>query len=315
MSSRKFDCSVIGDVILDVFLAVAGESIPILSGGTSYCNTAKIDFGGAGNIASAISHLGGRTSFIGKAGSDIWGLLYEKDLTSRGVTSRVFFEERSSTGLALTILREKGERSFCVFRGANDKLSTKEIDDSIWLFENSRYFYFSGYSLVANPQRRAVLHAVKLAKEHGARIVFDPGSHNLVNSNFQLFGKLLDLCDVFCPNIQEAMEITRTSELRSAVLGLKRKGMLTAIKCGANGCILIRKEETVKIPASRASCVDTTGAGDAFVAALLHGLIHMSSLRSIGLFANWFAAHVVTEIGARNFVGKSEISKFLRSPL
>jgi len=308
---RESDCLVIGDVIVDVFVKSRGNSVPLLGGGTSYCNFAKIGFGGAGNVASALSLLGGKASFIGKAGDDLWGRLYQKDLSTRGVTAKIFFEEEVSTGLALIFIDGKGERSFYVFRGANDKLSTEEIDKSVSLLKNSKYLYFSGYSLVANPQRDAILRAVKLAKKYDVGIIFDPGAHNLIRSNFQLFSDLLDACDIFCPNLEEAKAITRTKNLNTVINELQKRETFTALKCGAKGCTLIEKKKHAKIPAFRVDCSDTTGAGDAFTAALIYGLVNNLPLKSIGQLANWFAAHVITNIGARSFVAKQAIVDFL----
>jgi len=311
MAIRKFDCLVIGDVIIDVFVESRGNSVPFLHGGTSYCNFAKIDFGGAGNVASALSLIGGKTSFIGKAGDDLWGRLYKEDLSTRGVAVETFFEKGVSTGLALIVIGEKGERSFYVFRGANDRLSNKEIDKSISLLEDSKYLYFSGYSLVANPQRDAILRAVKLAKEHDVKVIFDPGSHNLIRSSFQLFSGLLDVCDIFCPNLEEAKAITRTNNLATTIYELQKKDVFSALKCGASGCILIEQKKCVKIPTFRVDCLDTTGAGDAFIGALIYGLVNHLPLKFIGKLANWFAAQVVTQIGSRSFPTKSRIDQFL----
>lgn len=312
MVIRESDCLVIGDVILDVFLESRRNTFPLLGGGTSYCNFAKIGFGGAGNVSSALSLLGGKASFMGKAGDDLWGRLYQEDLTGEGVTAKIFFEEGVSTGLALILIDEKRERSFYVFRGANDRLSTKEIDRSVSLFKNSKYLYFSGYSLVANPQRDAILRAVKLAKKYDVRIIFDPGAHNLIRSNFQLFSDLLDICDIFCPNIEEAKAITRTNKLNTAIYELQKRDTFTALKCGASGCMLIVQKKRAKIPPFKVDCLDTTGAGDAFTAALIYGLSHRLSLESIGRLGNWFAAKVVTKIGSRSFPTKLEINHFLQ---
>jgi sugar/nucleoside kinase (ribokinase family) len=311
MAKTKFDCLVIGDVILDVFVESRGKSVSFLRGGTSYCNFAKVDFGGAGNVASGLSLLGGKVSFIGKAGGDLWGRLYQEDLSSRGVITKMFFEEGISTGLALIVIGEKGERSFYVFRGANERLLTEEIDKSISLLKNSKYLYFSGYSLVANPQREAILRAVKLAKKYKVGVVFDPGAHNLIRSDFQLFNDLLDVCDIFCPNLEEAKAITRTNNLNTAVNELQKRETFTALKWGASGCVLIGRKKLVKIPSFRVDCLDTTGAGDAFTAALIYGLVNHFPLKAIGQLANWFATRVVTNVGARSFVAKPAIIDFL----
>lgn len=309
-SQTEFDCLVVGDVMFDILFGNL-TTFPFLKGGTSYCDFAKIDLGGAGNVAVALSHLGGKTCFIGKAGDDCWGKLYKEDLIVKGVTTRMFFEQGCSTGLTLVALGKKAQRSFHVFRGANNKLSIDEINRSLKLLKNSECLYFSGYSLVASPQKDAVLHAVNFAKKNHLHVIFDPGAPNLIRSNFRLFNDLLDICDVFLPNLDEAKAMTKTDNLKTAILELQQRGKFTALKCGASGCFLIGRKNNTKTPAFKVCCQDTTGAGDSFAAALVFGLINHFPIKSIGQLANWLAAQLVTHIGARSFPPKKEISNFL----
>jgi len=143
--------------MFDVYVGDFADPIHFLKGGTSYCDFAKIDFGGAGNVASGVALLGGKTAFISKAGNDCWGRLYEENLKTKGVTTRIFYQDDIFTGLDLVGLEQDGERSFCVFRGANDTLSEHDVDNSIDLIMRSEYLYFSGYSLANEPQRTAIL--------------------------------------------------------------------------------------------------------------------------------------------------------------
>ena len=311
MVMKEIDCLIIGDILLDVFYKNENKKSALVRGGTSYCNSAKIEFGGAGNVASALSILGARAYFIGKAGDDLWGRLYNKDLKNKGVKTRVLFEEGATTGISFVVLGKNGERSFQVFKGANDALTIDEIDRMRNLIMKSEYLFFSGYSLAASSTIDTICYAVNLAKENNVKIVFDPGAHNLIRSNFSLFNKLMYLSDVFCPNVSEAKAMTQTNSLNVTIRKFKERAELTAIKCGAGGCFLINQKKCIKIPAFKTDCEDTTGAGDAFDAALIFGLINNMPLETTGQFANWFAAKIVQRTGARGFPAKKEITDFL----
>jgi len=267
--------------------------------------------GGSGNVAVGLSTLGGKTAFVGKAGNDLFGKLYAQDLKNRGVVSKIFFDRCSQTGLILVFVEEK-ERSFLVFRGANDQLSVSEIGRSDDLIKKSSFVYFCGYSLVRAPQKNAILRAVELAKKYGAKIVFDPGAYNLVKSQREFFVKLLDLCDVVSLNLDEAQAITKKTNIRDMINELRQKVSLTGLKCGKNGSVLVSKESNVRTKGYSVKCVDPTGAGDAFTCALIYGLTRQLPLESIGRLANWFAARTITNIGARNFPPNPEIERFLR---
>lgn len=309
------DCTVVGDVFLDVILKLKSDKVPFCRGGTSYIDFARAVLGGSGNIAAGLSSLGGKAAFVGKAGDDFYGKLYVRDLKEKRVVPRIFFDQDCPTGLLIALVRDGKQRSFLVFRGANDKLSKGEIDKETHLFQRSRCVYFSGYSLVNDPQQSAVLRAVELARKFKTKIVLDPGAYNIVESRRKLFLELLDLCDVLSLNLEEARAITKAPNMKEMVSQLRGKVPLTALKCGAHGCILFDAENTVKIPSLKVPALDPTGAGDAFTAALIYGLTHGLPLESTGKLANWFAANVVASIGARGFPSKSESDLFLATLL
>lgn len=306
------DCTVIGDVFIDLIIKVTNNHRGFFYGGTSYCDFAKVELGGSGNIAVGLSSLRGRSAFVGKAGKDFFGKLYVKDLKKKKVVSKIFFDKDAPTGLIIAFVHDGKERSFLVFRGANDKLSIDEIGNVSDLIKRSRYVYFSGYSLINDPQQSAVLQGIEMARKFKAKIVFDPGAHNLIKSKPQLFARILNLCDVFSPNLEEAIAITNSTNMEDIIRKLRNKVPLTALKCGANGSILINQEKTVKIPSFKVKCLDPTGAGDAFTAALIYGLTRKLSIESTGRLANWFAAKVVTQFGSRSFPSKSEIDHHLQ---
>ena len=309
---KDFDCTIIGDVFLDIIVRVNGDHRRFFRGGTSYCDFAKAVFGGSGNIAVGLSSLTGKVGFVGKAGNDFFGKLYMRNLKKKEVVPKIFFDKDFPTGLITVFVENGKERSFLISRGANDKLSIDEIEKVKNLIKRSKYVYFSGYSLVNDPQRSAILRAVELARNFNVKIVFDPGAYNLVKSKQKLFAKLLDLCDIFSPNLDEAEAITNTTNMEDVISKLRNKVPLTALKCGKNGSVLISEKNIEKVPSFKVKCIDPTGAGDAFTAALIYGLTHRLSLESIGWLANWFAAKVVTQIGSRSFPSKFEVDIFIQ---
>jgi len=310
---RLYDCTVVGDVFFDVLAQkkTGGESLR--RGGTLYLDHAKLMPGGSGNVAMGMTLLGLKTAFIGKAGKDLLGNLYKEDLESNSVSAKIFFEQDSPTGIAIVLTEPKGERSFLVLRGANDKLKPEEIEISERLLETSRFVYVCGYSLVSSDQTNAILKTVEIAKHHHVKVVFDPGAYNLIESKPRLFQRLLASCDVFCPNLKEALSITNTRTLRACIEGLRQDNRLTAIKLGAKGSILIDGGKTIKTPAFEVGVVDTTGAGDAFIAGIVYGLVQNLPLELTARLANWYGAQVITSYGARSHPHREEILSFLRT--
>lgn len=312
--NMKFlDCTVVGDVFFDVIAQKKSWRSSFPRGGTSYLDYAKLALGGSGNIAVGMSLLGLKTAFIGKAGRDMLGEIYKEDLKSNDVTTRIFFEQSLPTGIVIALTEYQGERSFQVFRGANDKLTPMEVESSRQLIENSKYLYVCGYSLISPSQQNAILKAVDIAQHHKVKVVFDPGAYNLIQSKPQLFQHLLASCDLFCPNLKEAIAITNAETLDAAIERLRESTPLTAIKLGEKGSILICGEETIKAPAFKVKPVDTTGAGDAFTAAIIYGLTKKLPLKLTAHLANWYAAQLITSYGARSYPPKDKIHSFLKN--
>jgi len=310
--TNRFDCTVIGDIFIDIIARLNGNYEQIFRGGTSYCNLTKAVLGGSGNVAIGLSTIGGTSAFVGKAGHDFFGRLYAKNLEEKGVTTKIFWDKYFPTG-SIVVLVENGEqRSFLVFRGANDKLSPSEIKKTTNLIRRSSYIYISGYSLVNDPQRNAILEAVDLAKKCKTKIVFDPGAFNLAKSEGKLFSRLSGLCDVFSANLDEARAITNANSMNDIIEALKERIPLTALKCDQNGCVLVTREVVLRVPSYTVRCVDPTGAGDAFTAGMIYGLSQGLPLKTVAELANWFAAQVVTDIGPRSFPAKSKIQRFLK---
>jgi sugar/nucleoside kinase (ribokinase family) len=314
-AKKDLDCTVIGDVFIDATVVANSNQVHFSHGGTSYCELAKVDFGGSGNVAAGLASLEGKVAFVGKGGDDFFRKAYHQNLRALGIITKIFIDRNLPTGLLIALVDESIERSFLVFRGANDTLSKTEVERIANLLKRSKYVHISGHSLLHDPQKEAILRAVELSKTFGSKIVFDPGAHNIIKSKRQFFNDALGFCDVLSVNLEEAKAITNESNLDYIIDQLAKKVPLTALKCGPKGCILLSQEKILEVPGFKVKCLDPTGAGDAFTAALVYGLTHDISHESTCTLANWFASRVVTKFGARAFPAKSEIKSFLKELL
>jgi len=282
-------------------------------GGTNYFVSSQIVPGGCGNIAAAISHLGGKTALVGKAGRDVYGRAYLQDLESRGIVAGVEFDGSLSTGLAVSLVEPEGHRTMLVSRGANDKLTVQEVASRLRELGRAKFLYFSGYSLVSSPQRDAVLEAARLGRELGMRIAFDPGSVNLIKGLGEVFEQALESCDILCANIDEAEVLANGRKVSEYMTLLSRKNKLVVVKTGPQGCLVAAGGILFSLPGEEAECVDTTGAGDAFLGALLYSLSIDLDLNDSASFANWFAARKTEGLGPRHFPSMEVAGLFLKS--
>lgn len=309
------DCTVVGDIFFDVIISNNPASLELVRGGTSYLNPIRFEFGGAGNIAVGLSRLGGEVQFIGKAGNDLLGGLYRDNLIEEKVVPNIEFDESHPTGVAVVFVDDCAERSFIVSRAANDFLLPTEITNFKDVIINSKYLFISGYSLVKNPQREAILTALTIAKANGTKVFFDPSSYNLIRNQKSFFQKIIHLSDVVSLNLDESKALTDCDNVSNIIKHLSKAVPLTVLKMGSNGCMIIKQNETFSCPGYSVSNVDSTGAGDVFDSALLFGLVNDFPMQTTAKLANWFASHVVQKMGARAFPLTADIKSFLSTLL
>lgn len=252
--------------------------------------------GSCANTVTAVARLGGRAAFAGAVGRDAYGDRYEQAMRADGVTTHLARRE-GLTGHALTLISSDGERTFAVCVGAAGAVGRSEIVEDV--IAGGAVLHVEGYLLDHPAARTAVGRAMARARRAGGQVSLDVSDPGVVRRHR---ARLLDAIRRYRPlvfaNDVEAEALTGQGPAEAAAT-LARHSPLVAVKCGARGSILQRGEEVVRIPARRARAVDTTGAGDAYAAAILYGFTHGWSLARCGAVASELGACIVEQFGAR----------------
>ncbi len=268
------DVTALGELLID-FTPVAGGpgSNPLYEQNPG---------GAPANVLAGLARLGGSGAFIGKVGDDAFGRFLEKTLTGLGVETRgMRFTDQSNTTLAFVHLDVAGDRSFSFVRkpGADTLLESGELD--LDLIRQSGIFHFGSLSLTAEPSRTATLCAAQKAKELGKRISYDPNYRPaLWESAAQAKQEMLrglQYADILKISREELALITGTDDLAAGARQLRDGGVqLVAVTLGADGCYFSYANGSGAVPTYDTVVVDTTGAGDAFTAAMLYRISRLS---------------------------------------
>lgn len=262
----------IGEALIDMICTDKGKP---LSQGEHFLKKAG---GAPANVAAAISALGGRVDMSAKVGTDPFGQHLVDMLNEMGVgTEQVLRDPDHFTTFAFVSLMENGERDFYFNRGADGHLSVEDVQ-SINLSEYSIIHFGSATAFLGGPLQETYLHLLQQANQHKVLVSFDPNYREL------LFGKMkksftgqsweyLKACNFFKVSDEEAFLLTGadTIEEASAIL-MEETTAAFAITLGAAGTLLGVNGITKIIESIPVSPVDTTGAGDAFVGAMLFQL-------------------------------------------
>ncbi len=266
MKERKPAVLVIGDVMLDIVTAPE-RTIEL---GTDTPSVISLLPGGSGaNQAAWLGHFGNAVRFAGRVGPD-GAPEHAAALRAHGV--RPFFarDERARTGMLVTLVGSDGERSFLTDRGANARLSRDDVRDT--LLEEIDLVHVSGYAFFEAGPRAAVRELLCAALARAIPFSVDSGSSAVVReigaAAFFAATRAAAICFL---NAAEAAALTGTNERTKQLDALVARFETVVITCGAAGACAATSRGAGRYVADTATVtpLDTSGAGDAFLAGFL----------------------------------------------
>lgn len=288
-----------GELLIDFVSLETGVSVGEASG------FEKKPGGAPANVAVAAAKLGQPSAFLGQVGDDPFGYYLEGVLRAEDVNTRgLRFSSGARTALAFVSLRADGERSFVFYRQPSADMLMTPDDVALDVIDGQDVFHFGSITLISEPSRSATLSAVNYARERGLFISYDPNLRLSLWSDADTAraGLLsgLPYADLVKVSDEELEFLTGGHD----VSPLWRDGMkLIVVTHGAGGSTIHTRSEQFDAPGFLVHAVDTTGAGDGFVAGLLTGLIEHGANNSAALpqilrFANAVGAITTTARGA-----------------
>ena len=263
----------IGEALIDMICTDRGSR---LADGQNFLKKAG---GAPANVAAAIAALGGQVDMAAKVGKDPFGQHLIDLLKEMGVNTKWIIQDPNSfTTFAFVSLMEDGERDFYFNRGADGQLAISDLA-TINLNEYSIVHFGSATGFLPGPLQATYLDLLNKAKAAGALISFDPNyRHLLFPNNTASFvtqsWHYIQSCDFFKLSDEEAMLITGLDTVDAAAAALRAKtNAVFAITLGKEGTLLSSNHGTEIISSILITAIDATGAGDAFVGAVLYQLI------------------------------------------
>lgn len=282
--------------------------------------------GAPANVAIGLARLGQAVSFAGRVGNDSFGRFLCQYLEKASVgTDGVVTDRDRQTRLAFVRLDEQGERSFEFFGEHPADLALTAADIPAMILKQAKVIHFGSLALTDSQSRREFERIVEKAGTDSL-ISFDPNYRAAlwrsgINA-FNVLNSFASKAQILKMDLEEAEFLCHCDDLDEVLETLNVAAtQIIAITLGKEGCVLKTGNFTVKIPGFRVNAVDATGCGDAFMAALIDGILNLGrepeilscdELNAIGRRANAAGALTAMQFGAMSGLPtRRELEEFL----
>lgn len=297
----RIDCIVCGLATVDIVTRPIPLAIPL--GPSRLVRVERIETTTGGlvsNSGRALAKLGVRTAALTYVGADPWGEFVRRHYAEAGLdTACVLTHPSASTPVTIVLVDAQGERSFLFETGAARHLGRDVFEQHLDLFRRSRTMLYGYYGLI--PEVDAELPDIfARVRATGCRTALDvAGDGGLLEPLVPILPHL----DLYVPSYHEAVRQTGESEPAAILATYRRCGArgLLGVKLGARGAVLSPSADellTIEAVPPPGPVIDTTGAGDAFYAGLIAGLLRGLTPADAGRLAAAAGACCVTGLGA-----------------
>lgn len=276
-------------------IAGGGEEIPVKE-------VIEALGGSAANTVVGIARMGFETGFVGRVGDDEEGRIILEDFEKESVDLEGIVKTKGKTGIITGFIDSKGERALYPYPGVNDSLSFNDID--LDYIKRSRILHMSSFvgSIPFEAQRKLV----RVLRD--TKISFAPGML-CGKKKFSTLKPIIEKSYVFFGNEKEVRMLTGKGYVEGSKLLLKEGTNIVAITLDKEGSYVSNGYESHIVKAYKVRAVDTTGAGDAFAAGFLTGLLLDEDLEKCGKIGNMMASLCIKEFGARKGLPYKDVLK------
>jgi sugar/nucleoside kinase (ribokinase family) len=252
--------------------------------------------GCAANTAVGLVRLGFRAGVIGNVGEDGLGDFVLRVVASRGVDVRgVRRDPKVGTSFTFVMIAPDGERAFFHYVGANGTLTREAVD--LDCIARARILDIGGTFVMPSIDGEPTAEILRRAQAMGVTTTLDTVWNGEIDQ-YATIKPALPYLDYFLPSLGEAQLIAKRESPADIARFFLDHGVKTVgLKMGLDGCYIRNRQVELQIPAYQVETVDNTGAGDAWRAGFLAGILQGWDLERIGHFANAVGALCVTAIG------------------
>lgn len=317
--SCKYGVTAMGNAIVDILAPTTDEFIRsqeklgMQRGGMTLIDAARAEElytllgpatemsgGSAGNTMAAFASFGGKGAYIGKVADDQLGSIFRHDMRAIGV----YFDTPpliggEPTARSMILVTPDAQRTMNTYLGACVQIGPDDVNEM--LVKESEITYLEGYLFDRPEAKDAFFTAAEYVRKYDRKLSLTLSDSFCVNRYRDEFLDLIrDHIDILFANEAEILALFQTDNLDQAMDEIQKLCPLTAVTMSERGSVIISGEDRVKIsPVKPAQLVDSTGAGDAYAAGFLYGLVSGEPLARCGELGSIAASEILSHMGPR----------------
>ena len=279
----------------------------------------EVKYGAGGcavNTAINLNSLGINCGVSAAIGKDLNGEFIIDQLKKRKIDTTNIIKTKNNTAITFAMISSNGKRRYLTNWGANDVFSIKDL-----AFSNIQKYsliHLCGTFAMKTFDGKETLEFVKKIKKNKNKIIISMDTiFNTKVNCLKLIKDLFPYIDIFFPSIEELTLITGYNSIKKNIDFLKAtKIPLTGIKMGKEGSIFIHNNNASYCSPFKVKVIDTSGAGDAFMAGLIFATLSEYSLNYSMIFSTACAANNIQHVGASGNVPYfNKVEKFINENL
>ena len=299
MTAKTIDLVTVGHILVDIRIQV--DHIPGPDDEARITRETRGVGGSAANVAIAARRLGVASGVVAKIGLDDFGRIAVDGLMREGVDiTGLSVSLTRRTGFSIVAMNPQGSIAIYSYKGAAEELEPRDLP--VHILSRARHVHIASLRIDTS------LEAAKAARRAGATISWDPG-RVLAKKGLQELSAMVRSVDIVLVNRREAESLAGVDDPVEAARRIQGLGPgIVVVKLGGEGALILYKGRVYRIRAFRPErVVDTTGAGDAFAAGLIVGLLRGYDVEKAGLYASLVASLKVARLGSHEAPTKDEV--------
>lgn len=326
----EFDIVGIGNAIVDILTRVNDDFLEkqeMIPGSMSLIDAKRVKAlkslikpekqmsgGSVANTCFVAALMGAKTAYLGKVADDTVGKRFAEDIQQGGVyfpstPLKSSLHPNLYTARSIIFVTPDGQRTMNTYLGACTQFTPDDVDEDV--ISHAKITLLEGYLFDGELAQKAFYRAADISHKAGRKIALSLSDPFCVKRHLVQFKDFVsNHVDMVFANQFEICALYETEDLEKAIQNASQDIPIAVITCGEKGSVILANSERIEVASVPTVVVDTTGAGDAYVAGFLAGWTTDRTYAECGRLGSVVAAEVISHVGARPLPELKEVMNF-----